>query len=145
MLTDTLKELALLRRQQLDQAQTVAEAEALLHDTPEWQAYEQATNQRRAITEALDATTTAVRQAALDAYKASGDKAPAKGVSIKLFKRYVYDQDQTREWCMAYAPTFLTVDAKRFEKAAETLDGAPVRVEYDPRPAIAGDLSEYEV
>jgi hypothetical protein len=144
MLTDTLKELALLRRQQLEQAQAVTEAEAALHDTAEWKAFEAATAQKRALTEALDATTAQVRQAALDAYKASGDKEPAKGVTIKLFKRFVYDQDATREWCMAYAPTFLTVDAKRFEKAAETLDGAPVRVEYDPRPTIATNLSEYD-
>jgi hypothetical protein len=144
MLTDTLRELAQLRRQQLEQARAVAEAEAALHDTAEWKAFEAATAQKRAITEALDATTAAVRQAALDAYKATGDKEPAKGVSIRMFKRYVYDQDQTLEWCMAYAPTFLTVDAKRFEKAAETLDGAPVRVVYDPRPTIATNLSEYE-
>ena len=94
---------------------------------------------------AVSLAASAVREAALAEFRQTGDKAPAKGVSIRLFKTYKYDATEAINWCALNAPTFLAIDAKRFERAAEQLDGAPVTIEYDPQPAIAGDLSEYLV
>ena len=87
-----------------------------------------------------------VRALTVEAYRATGDKNPTPYTSIRLYKFLVYDRDAVLIWCKANAPTFVieSVDIKRFEKAADSLDGAPVTVEMDPRPTIASDLSGAE-
>jgi hypothetical protein len=137
--------LAQLRRQ-LDDAKTAeTEHDLRLRETTEYQALATAKQARLDIDRAVTLAASAVREAALAEFRQTGDKAPAKGVSIRLFKTYKYDATEAINWCALNAPTFLAIDAKRFERAAEQLDGAPVTIEYDPQPAIAGDLSEYLV
>ena len=118
-------------------------AEAALRETPEYKALDLARCQRKAADVAVAGYTADLCEAALDAFAATGDKAPAKGVAIKLYKVYRYETDVAREWCMANAPALLVLDVKRFEKTAEQLVGAPVTIESEPRPVIAADLSDY--
>jgi hypothetical protein len=142
-LKDHVCSLALLRRS-LDDAKTAeAEQDLLLRETAEYQALTTAKQARQDIERAVSLAASTVRESALAEFRQTGDKSPAKGVSIRLFRVYKYDPTEAINWCMLNAPTFLAVDAKRFEKAAEQLPGAPVTIEYDPQPAIASDLSEY--
>ena len=84
-----------------------------------------------------------LREWALAAYRANGNKTPLKGVTIKVFKRLIYDAAQAEAWCRQNAPTLFKWDVKGFEKAAEKLPGAPITIEDDPRVTLASDLSEY--
>ena len=118
-------------------------AEAALRETPEYKALDLARCLRKAADVAVAGYTADLREAALDAFAATGDKAPARGVSIRMFKRYEYDAETARDWCMANAPALLALDVRRFESIADKLLGAPVTIESEPRPVIAADLGEY--
>jgi hypothetical protein len=85
------------------------------------------------------------RQLALSVFTATGDKRPAEGVEVRMYKRLRYDLHEVLAWCQQHAPNYVvtTVDVKRFEKAAETLIDAPVTLEHEARVAIATDLSAY--
>jgi hypothetical protein len=135
--------LARLREQEAQCKADVIAAQATLEATAAYQALEAARERERQVQHVILTHTRALRDGIKTVFEMTGDKAPLPGVQIKLYKRYVYDHDTTRDWLMFNAPAYLTIDAKRFEKAAETLDGAPVTIENDPRPAIASDLSEY--
>ena len=75
-------------------------------------------------------------------YHETGNKNPAEGVSIKIFKLLRYDPDEALKWAMNHAPNLVvtSLDIKKFEKVATTL-GAPVEEIEDPRVTIAKDLS----
>lgn len=75
-------------------------------------------------------------------YHETGNKAPAEGVSIKIFKILRYDPDEAMTWAKHNAPHLVveSLDIKRFEKVATTL-GAPVEEIEDPRVTISKDLS----
>ena len=87
-----------------------------------------------------------VRDLTIAAYQATGDKNPTPYTSVRLYKRLVYHREEVLVWCKVNAPTFVveSLDTKRFERAADSLDGAPVTVEMDPRATIATDLSGME-
>ena len=118
-------------------------AEAALRETPEYKALDLARCQRKAADVAVTGYTADLREAALDVFAATGNKVPARGVTIRMFKRYKYDAETARDWCLANAPALLALDVRRFESVADKLLGAPVTIESEPRPMIAADLSEY--
>jgi len=142
-LTDRMRALAVTRaeiaqrRAGLDELRTAVEA------TPEWRAYNATEEALRSLQDQEGQLYADCREAILAEYAETGNKKPAQGASIRMRKRYVYDHDETRDWLMRYAPTYLTVDKKRFEKAVPSLAGAPVTIEQEPRATVARDLSEY--
>lgn len=79
---------------------------------------------------------------ALAVYRETGNKSPAPGISIKLYKVLRYDPDDALVWARRNSPALVieTLDTKGFEKVAVTL-GAPVSEEEEPRVTIARDLS----
>lgn len=89
-----------------------------------------------------------VRDVALHAYQATGNKKPALGVGIRVYKKARYDETAMLGWCKANAPTFVieTVDGKAIDKIASDLKakGAPVEIEETPTATIAKDLGEMQ-
>ena len=140
---ENLTTLAIVRQQQEQYKAAQAECETLVQATPEYKALLAAQQASKEAGVAVSAFSDAVREAALEAFRATGDKAPEKGVAIKMYKVYRYDSEVARLWCISNAPGLLALDSKRFEKAAELLPDAPVTIESDPRPTIASDLGEY--
>jgi hypothetical protein len=88
----------------------------------------------------------AVRSAALESFRADGNKKPHPAVSIKIFQTTkILDEDAAREWCFANFRPALKLDAKTFEKAAKdgNVPAELVTIGEDPRAQIATDLDEY--
>lgn len=79
---------------------------------------------------------------AIEEFRRTGSKSPAKGVTIKSRKRLDYDDKTALRWCAEHVPDLVItrLDTKRFEKVAEEL-GAPVRVSSEFYAAIDRDLS----
>jgi hypothetical protein len=81
-----------------------------------------------------------LRSLVLDRFMANGDKNPLPGISIKIFKQYVYDVQEARSWAMLGAPSLLVLDTKLFEKLAPDMPGAPIAVLDNPKVMLAKDL-----
>jgi len=143
VLREHLTAVAALRRALADAKAEEAARQAALQESPAYQAYATAQEARRDVERAVGDAERALREAALTAFRETGDTKPAMGVSVRMFRVYRYDPEEARDWCMVNAPAFLTVDSKRFERAVEQMPGAPVVIELDPRPAIASDLTGY--
>lgn len=140
---ETLRALAEARHELSERQEEQAVCLAALQATPEWVALDDAKVKTLDASNAVARHEDEVRQKALASYGVNGNKAPAKGVAIKIYKRLVYDAKEAEAWCRQNAPTLFKWDAKGFEKAADKLPGAPVTAEEDPRVTIATDLSEY--
>lgn len=143
VLREHLTAVAALRRALADAKAEEAARQAALQESAAYQAYATAQEGRRDVERAVGDAERALREAALAAFRETGDTKPAMGVSVRMYKVYKYDPEAARDWCMMNAPAFLVVDGKRFERAVEQMPGAPVAIELDPRPAIASDLSGY--
>ena len=141
-LRDALQALAMDRGLLADLKAQEQAAQAALEATPEYQALAAVRAYRQKAEFAVEQESAAVRDYTLIEFKRSGDKSPANGVTVKLYKKLRYNNAVIFDWLMGNAPALLTIDTRRFEKSAETL-GAPVEVDYEPRPTIATDLSEY--
>ena len=94
---------------------------------------------RDQITEATEAAEKALREAAVARYAETKDKAILPGLTIKIFKKLVYDVKEAEEWARVKAPAVFKFSAAAFEKVAVTLS-APVTVVEDPRAEIASTL-----
>jgi hypothetical protein len=138
-----IRDLARLRVEMDAAKQGVKDAEAALQATPEHRALEECQARAKALDEALYATTRAVREYTLEAFRATGDKNPHKAVSIRLYKQVKYEREAMQEWLYIHAPAYLVPDDGAIKKVADTLHGAPLEITLDPRPTIAGDLSKY--
>ena len=140
-LTEALRELATQRLALANEQELVKECEAWLAETPQGKKlteYKESAAKARARCDAADAR---VRELALASYAATGSKQPAKGVTIRVGKRLVYDRIKASEWARANAPALFALDIKAWEKAAPTLPDAPIEVVEEPSVAIASDLA----
>ena len=81
-----------------------------------------------------------LRTAALVAYKDSGNKNPATGISIKIYHICQYDVLKAREWAVVAAPAMMVLDTKLFEKLAPDMPGAPIAVIDNPKVMLAKEL-----
>lgn len=122
----------------------LAWAQLALEQTPEWQEVQRLKarlSEQRTLVALREG---ALREAALTAYRLTGDKNPAPGVSIKLFTKLDYIASAALQWCKVHASALVkeVLDTKSFEKIAESLPGAPVEVSEEPRVYVAADLSK---
>ncbi len=145
ILTDTLTQLAKARQVLAAAEEAVAQAQADLAESPLHKRVLLAQAHRDQMRQLVNDTDAEARALARQSFEATGEKKPAAGVEVKLFRRLRYDAAEAFAWCKSNAPTFLreSIDTKSFERVAHELPGAPVTVEYEPRPQIAKDLSEY--
>ena len=84
-------------------------------------------------------TLTALRGEAVRLYEETGNKRPAPGVGIRVYRHLRYDMQEAANWCWRNAPALLMLDTKAFEKTAITL-GAPVEEVEEVTAIIAKEL-----
>jgi hypothetical protein len=145
-----VREMAQLRREAAVQDEAYRYAQEKLRQAsmglPEYDLAIRADEVAKKAKVASNAAEQRVRELTIDAFQATGDKKPTPYTSIRLNKRLVYDAGEMVTWCKENAPNYVleVLDTKRFEKAAETLQGAPLVVEFKPTALIASDLSGAE-
>ncbi len=146
-LRDELTRLAMLRVEAARVQAVGAVALEAYRATPEYAAWNALVEQQGTIASEIGQAERRVHELTLDAFRETGDKAPAPGVAVKLYRRIRYDAAAALQWAKINMPILVreVLDAKAFERAASAIDemGPCWRTEYDPRPQIAGDLSEY--
>jgi len=68
-----------------------------------------------------------IRKAALEEFKATGNKAVHPSVTVKIFKVFnVIDKDRLREWCVKNLPVVLQPDVKKVEAYVKDVGGNSV-------------------
>jgi hypothetical protein len=92
-----------------------------------------------AVVSEIDVLEKSIREAALANYATTKDKNPVPGLTIKIFKKLVYDVKEAEEWARIKAPAVFKFNISAFEKVATEL-GAPVKEEEEPRAQIATTL-----
>lgn len=143
MIAEALADLAKMRRQEDRILAELKEAREALERTEEWLRVSMIEADLKSCRAFQVATRARAVESALAMFQETGDKAPAPGVSIKMFKRLYYDVDAAKDWCMYHAPALLKVDTKAFERTAPELKCPLVEIRLDPVPTIASDLSAY--
>ena len=81
-----------------------------------------------------------LRALTLQAYEQTGNKAPALGVSVKIFQTLDYDPKEALKWAMAHQIA-LSLDKKSFETFAKATPLEFVTIGEEPRAQIATELS----
>ncbi len=84
-----------------------------------------------------------LKAAAVVLYNETKEKRPIDKVEIKIFKELDYDPKEVETWCRTFSPAMLTLNKKAFEKVAENLTDAPVKVNVIPKCNLGTDLSQY--
>ena len=84
-----------------------------------------------------------VRNAALQAHHATGNRRPHPAVQVILSTVLSYDPQAALDYCRLHLPKALTLDRRKFEKAAKVLELPFVTVGQMPATRIASDLTEY--
>jgi len=92
----------------------------------------------------LEANEQAVRETALEAYLETGNKHPHPAITIKVFTKLDYDEEQAVTYCVEHLPKALKVDKRKFEAVAKAAELDFVQITDDPKATVATDLSEYE-
>jgi hypothetical protein len=98
---------------------------------------------REAALAALDTAETALRDATLAAFAATGAKRPHPATGIRVTTRLEYDVDAMTEYARRHLPQVLKLDKKLFEDVAPTLRLPGVTVIEEPAATIAQDLRRY--
>ena len=81
----------------------------------------------------------ALRELTLQAYAETGNKAPAVGVSVKLFDVLNYNPDEAKKWALEHRVA-LKFDTATFEKIAKVDKPDFVTITEEPRAQIAQSL-----
>lgn len=131
-----------LKQARADAEFYAAEKNAILEAakaTSNYQLADEAHTKAKAQIENLE---TMIRKAALEEFKANGNKSLHPSVTVKIFKVFnVVDKDRLREWCVQNLPVVLQPDLKKVEAYAKdvgSVDGAELIEE--PRAQIATKL-----
>jgi len=80
-----------------------------------------------------------LREITLQAYEETKNKAPAQGVSIKIFRSLKYDPVEAKTWCLEHKVA-LALDIKTFEKLAQVERLPFVTITEEPKAQIAANL-----
>jgi len=81
-----------------------------------------------------------LRELTLQAYAETGNKAPAEGVSVKIFEVLNYDSKEAMGWALEHRVA-LKLDTPTFEKIAKVDTPSFVTITEEARAQIARDLS----
>lgn len=165
-LQEALRALADIRRSLALSSTRCKELDAKVKQTPEYQALRLEEICQSDLKQAEKEAYEAAKTAALEAFRATGDKNPALGANISLYTICVHDIEKERKWCAENMPVYLipdldqaeeirkvcvkaerlellTVDTKGLEAACKKMADAPFVRRLDPRPKIDADLSAW--
>ena len=84
---------------------------------------------------------TVLRDAALQEFARTGNKAPAPGVGIRVLTKLVYDLRTAYDWALEHKVA-LELDVPIFEKLAKAAPPEFVQVKEEPQATIATDLDK---
>lgn len=136
---EMLKKLAQARiaRQRAKEAMS-----AMLAAVQQSQEYIAAQNAERLHAQMEAELTANIQEDAISAYKATGNKHPEDGVTIKVFTRLQYNPEEALAWAKTNAPFLVieSIDAKQFETLAKGGNVACVTIVDEPRAQIASKL-----
>ena len=82
-----------------------------------------------------------LRELILQAYRETGNKAPAPGVGIRIITNLIYDATKALEWAKQHGLA-LKLDTSAFEKIAKVDKPDFVEMAEEPQATIATDLSK---
>lgn len=82
-----------------------------------------------------------LRELTLQIYEQTGNKAPAEGVSVKIFQTLDYDPKRALKWALSHQIA-LNLDKKTFETFAKITPLEFVLITEEPRAQIATNLSK---
>ncbi|KKM06273.1 hypothetical protein LCGC14_1745660 [marine sediment metagenome] len=82
-----------------------------------------------------------LRELTLKAYAETGEKAPAVGVSVKIFEVLRYDKDEAMKWGVEHRIA-LKLDTLTFEKIAKVEGLEFVTITEEPQAQIAQNLDK---
>lgn len=149
-LEETLEKLAVLREQEKDMNEAVVEAREAMWSTPEGQEFLKLKEKASTLTDLIKETYQRARTLTVSAYQSNGDKRPAPGASIRVYrgKAEISDRGAALTFAKHNMPIAVIedVDEKALLAWAKTQDIPPKWVEVSPdRPvaAISKDLSQY--
>lgn len=135
--------LADLKQARIDAEFYTAEKKAILDAAKATSNYQLADEAHIKANSQIDNLETLLRKAAVDEFKASGNKALHPSVTVKIFKVFnVVDKDRLREWCVKNLPVVLQPDLKKVEAYVKDLGGSVDGTELieEPRAQIATKL-----
>ena len=141
---DLIRILARARKWLERDAEAASAAIKLVEATPLWENWLSANAmvmKGRAVVADLEEQ---VRALAVAQYDGTGDKHPHAAVEIKLFSVYDYDPFKAKQYAIEHLPTALSLDTRKFQKAAEVLELDFVKISKEARAQIAADLSDWE-
>lgn len=119
-LEEQLNELARMRAalvEMQEQRDLAYQAVLLTLEGQQWQHCSEQVTRLKAAVAGLEAS---VRESALEAYSATGERRPAHGVEIKLYTTVVIpDGDRAEDWTRTHLPGVLRWDRKKFEQAVK--------------------------
>ncbi len=85
-----------------------------------------------------------LRDMTLEAFKATGNKAPAVGVGIRVVTKLIYDVGKALEWAKQHGLA-LKLDVAAFEKIAKADKPDFFEVDTSPQATIATDLDKGDI
>lgn len=132
--------LAAVRQRRARLKEQLADLTEQLAALPPYQALQAVSEELKRLNEMAEDLEDNLRSAALKWSQETGQtKHPA--FTVKNYQVARYDPAAALDWCYQHFREALTVDAKRFEKAAQALKPAFVTLEVEQRVSIASDLS----
>ena len=132
-----------LKQARIDAEFYTAEKNAILEAakaTSNYQLADEAHGKAKAQIDNLEAL---LRKAAVEEFKATGNKILHPSVTVKIFKVFnVLDKDRLRDWCVKNLPVVLQPDLKKVEAYAKDVGGSVDGAELieEPRAQIATKL-----
>lgn len=110
-----------------------------LQKRPEWIAFAKAQSDQAFLAQELREAEKQLRETAVDIYEEFGEKAPAPGVSVRVYQRWECSREEALQWAVAHG-VCLELDDKAFQKAAPKIPGAPGYAVEEPRGMISSRL-----
>jgi len=145
MLEEKLVSLALLRDRLAFTNENIGIIECRLSETEDGKALAIFIEETRELEKQVEAEIQALREEAIEHFRATGDVRPHEAVQIKIYKTVKYDDQTALKWCEERIPELVkkSIDKTKFEKVAKELQLDFVEIIDEPRASIATDLSIY--
>lgn len=133
-----------LRAKEREQRALTEVAQLVLESCTQWTTLKAAEKALAKATDKRAKTESLLRLAAVEEYKACGNKNPVPGVHVKVMHKLEYSICEATAWAQEHAPTLIwaMLHVKTFEKVAPTMPGAPIKVLDEPKGFLDPDLSE---
>ena len=140
---DAITRLAYIRKVEAEYKAEIAQAQAELEKSTQWQYLEGRREYLRTVRVDMADAEIAVRQMSRIIFFETGDKVPHPAVKIKMYTALDYTDGDAVEYAREHLPKALKLVKRIFEKAAKVLDLDFVTVRKEARVIIARDLSKY--